>query len=330
MIIRYALALALFAPFQCFAQITVDSDLDPETLVEEFLLGSGVLITNVEFVGIDTQIGAYFDGDSSVSMSSGLVMSTAAVTNLDGSSVNEVGGGISGDDDLLEVANLVPPLIGQMFSVVAVNDVASIEFDFIPYGDSLNFRYVFCSDEYLEWVNTQFNDVFAFFISGPGLEGPYSSPPEFPNGAVNIASVPGSDPPLPITVSSVNNMINSEYYIDNPWNELIVIDGYTVVLNAVATGLEVGETYHMRLAIADGSDSILESAVLFETGSFSCFESVDPGSLGDLNDDGILNVDDLLLLITEFGCTVDCNYDLDGDGQVNVWDIVFFLGLFGG
>ena len=71
----------------------------------------------------------------------------------------------------------------------------------------------FGSSEYFEWENTQYNDVFGFFISGPGISGPYSSPPGFPNGSINIATVPNSNPPLPITISSINNVLNNNYYI---------------------------------------------------------------------------------------------------------------------
>ena len=123
------------------------------------------------------------------------------------------------DPDLLDVANSVPPLIGQSFTVSSINDVCILEFDFVAVGDSISFNYAFGSNEYLTYVNTTYNDIFAFFLSGPGISGPYASPAAFPDGAINIAQVPGSNPPLPITVSSVNNVTNTEYYIDNPTQE---------------------------------------------------------------------------------------------------------------
>ena len=46
-------------------------------------------------------------------------------------------------------------------------------------GDSIAFNYVFGSDEYLEWVNSSYNDIFAFFLSGPGIVGPYDAPGGF-------------------------------------------------------------------------------------------------------------------------------------------------------
>ena len=166
------------------------------------------------------------------------------------------------------MANSVPPLLGQSFSVSSVNDLCILEFDFEAGGDSIGFNYVFGSDEYLEWVNSSYNDIFAFFLSGPGINGPYAAPAGFPDGAINIAQVPESNPLLPVTISSVNDVTNPTYYIDNFNNDGICIDGYTQAFTASAQ-VQCGETYHIKLAIADGSDTALESFVILEEGSFA-------------------------------------------------------------
>ena len=44
-------------------------------------------------------------------------------------------------------------------------DAAVLEFDFIPIGDSVIFRYVFASEEYNEYVCSNVNDIFGFLIS---------------------------------------------------------------------------------------------------------------------------------------------------------------------
>ena len=174
------------------------------------------------------------------------------------------------------MANSVPPLLPSphtnSFTVSSINDVAVLEFDFIPTSDSLSFNYVFGSEEYFAFENSQYNDVFGFFLSGPGISGPYSSPSYHPNGSINLAIVPGSNPPLPITISSVNSVtpINSQFFVDNQGglDTIAYADGYTTVLTANAT-VQCGETYHIRLAIADGSDSGLSSFVWLQAGSFS-------------------------------------------------------------
>lgn len=302
---------------------------DPAELIEEFLLGSGVLIDNVSQSGYPQQVAAFSNGLLEAGINEGVVMATDVVVPF-ANFLNTVpfGEGLQEDQDLLAIANLVPELIGAQFSIPAVYDVSMLEFDFIPYGDSIAFNYSFASDEYLGWENTSFNDVFAFFLSGPGIEGPYSAPEAFPGGAINIAYVPGSDPELPITVSSVHLNLNGEFFV--PSTEFNVpFNGRTVPFTASYGGLQIGETYHIRLAIADGSDTALPSFVFLEAGSFTSNQEVDEdSSIADLNGDGILNVEDLLLIIGQFGCEGECSGDFDNSGAVDVGDILFFLGLF--
>ena len=61
-----------------------------------------------------------------------------------------------------------------------------------------------------------------------GISGPYA------NGAINLAIVPNSNPPLPITISSVNSVtpINQQYFIDNSGglDTIADADGMTTVL----------------------------------------------------------------------------------------------------
>ncbi len=300
-----------------------------EELIFDFLLGSGIQAGNAEFQGDSLQIAGFMGGPEALGMASGLVMGTGAVLpSL--YSFGSISSSFTNDADLLSVAGSVPALIGQNFNVSNVYDVASLSFHFVPYGDSLSFNFVFGSNEYLTWVNTSFNDVFAFFLAGPGIEGPYSAPANYPDGSINIAVVPGSEPPLPITISSVNDVLNEEYYIHNiPQANGIPVNGYTTSLAAVATGLQVGETYHIRLAIADGSDTALDSFVFLEQGSFSAYASAPEDGFGDFNDDGLLNVADLMVLLENIGCSgSECIGDLNDDGTVDIMDVLIWLALF--
>jgi len=241
-----------------------------EEYVNDVLLGNGVQATNITYTGGSVQLGYMTDGDGTFSVAEGLVLSTDNSSNLGceaGACTDCLGNGFN-DPDLLSVANSVPPLIGENFNVSSVNDGCVLEFDFVAAGDTVSFNYVFGSDEYLTWINSAYNDVFAFFLSGPGITGPYDSPAGFPGGAVNIAAVPDTDPAIPITISSVNPQTNDAYYIDNPGStEAPCINGYTVPFTAWHE-VECGETYHIKLAIADGSDTALESIVVLEAGSF--------------------------------------------------------------
>ena len=250
----------------------------PVYLIDNVLLGGGVTASNHNYQGDSVQI-AFFDAtNTSLGINTGIVMATGEVSVLDPSftSTFPILPNTVTDPDLLNVANSVPPLLPSphtnSFTVSSINDVAVLEFDFIPTSDSLSFNYVFGSEEYFAFENSQYNDVFGFFLSGPGISGPYSSPSYHPNGSINLAIVPGSNPPLPITISSVNSVtpINSQFFVDNQGglDTIAYADGYTTVLTANAT-VQCGETYHIRLAIADGSDSGLSSFVWLQAGSFS-------------------------------------------------------------
>ena len=271
--IFYTLLFCGLFSITAFAQLSVDQPYTIEEYVSEVLIGNGVTATNITYTGSEEQIGYLTGGEGLFSVTSGLVLSTDHATHLSDPACSEFQvcvdcQGLGNDQDLLDVANSVPPLIGQDFSVIDVFDLCILEFDFEAGGDSISFNYVFGSDEYLTYVNTQYNDIFAFFLSGPGITGPYASPGGFPDGAINIAEVPESDPQLPVTISSVNNITNSAYYIDNQNNDGICINGYTETFTASAQ-VQCGETYHIKLAIADGSDGALESFVVLEEGSFS-------------------------------------------------------------
>jgi len=267
---NFVLALCLATVSVTKAQLTVSTTAyntpsAAQSLVNNILLGAGVTASNITFTpagGESVQLGFFNGVNSNLGLDSGIVMSTGDVQSLSpvGTTTGFPLGGSNAD--LLTLANSVPPLIGQTFNVSSTNDVAILEFDFVPAADTVKFRYVFGSDEYTTYINTQYNDVFGFFISGPGITGPFSG------NSQNIAVVPGTNPPLPITISSVQPNLNGQYYISNTGQASVSLNGFTTVFTAVSPVI-CGETYHIRLAIADGSDGALDSGVFLEALSFT-------------------------------------------------------------
>jgi len=279
--------LLFLATYNLSAQIIIDNNFpydDPSWLVDNVLLGGGISASNIVYQGDSSQIGWFNAINTNLGLDSGVILCTGDVYELDpinGSAFPAMTNTVV-DPDLLLVANSVPPLIGQTFIVNSIEDVAVLEFDFIPTSDSLKFRYAFGSQEYFFYENSEYNDVFGFFLSGPGIAGPWSSPATFPNGSINLAIVPNTAPPLPITISSVCNeplgigltglpaVMNPQYFVSNQGTGLDTIasaDGFTTVLTATAL-VQCGETYHIRLAIADGTDQGLSSYVWLDAGSF--------------------------------------------------------------
>ena len=223
---------------------------------DNFIGGNCFDVSNVTFSGGATQLGTFSNGTGAMGLETGIILSSGNVNlaqgpNSGGGTGSAAGGGFS-DPDL-------NGLTGQ-----SLFDVAVLEFDFIPTTDVIKFDFVFGSDEYCEYVNSQYNDVFGFFISGPGIA-----------GSQNIALVPSDG--SAITINTVNNGLNSAYFVPNssscgsgPINNDIEYDGYTTVLTATAVIPDTScQTYHLRLGIADGSDAIYDSGVFLKKGSFN-------------------------------------------------------------
>lgn len=241
--------------------MTVNSAFTPMDYALE-LVGPGITISNVTFTGANAQIGIFDGSTSNVGFDGGVVISAGPVAGLIGGpgdqDAGQPGGSGLADNDLLTVAQSVNPAINS------TSDAAFLEFDFVPSSNVASFNFVFSSDEYLTYVNTVFNDVFAFYVSGPGIAGPFASPVGFPGGSQNVAVVPGTT--TPITISTIHPGLNAAFYINNNGNSF-THNGFTVPI-PVELNVQCGETYHFKFAIADCSDSFLNTAVFLEAGSF--------------------------------------------------------------
>lgn len=228
-------------------------------LIEDVFIGGGCFdVTNVTSIGAATGIGAFTNGITSVGFDEGVVISSGLIGTVTGPNGSESAGSATGggsDPDL------------QQLNSQNIFDATGIEFDFSPTLSTIDFRFVFGSEEYCEFVNSNVNDVFGFFISGPGITGPFTN-----NGA-NIALVPMTN--IPISIDDVNNNSNSAYFVPNSTGcggitngADIQFDGYTTVLTATANVIPC-ETYHIKLVVGDGGDAIYDSAVFLEAGSFN-------------------------------------------------------------
>jgi gliding motility-associated-like protein len=262
----WSLVLTLSCGASLQAQLTVTNTQTPAWLVQNLLLGPGVTVSNITFNGVPAnavteQAGEFNGVNTTLGIGQGLILATGNVANALGpndSGSSTLGGGNFGQSD---------PDLAILSAPQVVNDAAVLEFDFVPNGDSLKFDFVFGSDEYLEFVNS-INDIFGFFLSGPGFAGPFS------NGAVNIALIPGTT--SPVTINTVNDVVNASFYVVNgtgmnfPYNsnpQYVQYDGFTTVITARAE-VVCGLTYHIKIAIGDASDTSWDSAVFLKAGSF--------------------------------------------------------------
>lgn len=315
----FSLGMLLFLGNNIHAQITVQNTQSPASLVQNVLMGTGVVASNITYNGsaVNAQMpqgnvtffnnnGSAFPITTGVLLTSGNGVAAIGPNNV-GSFSNNVPAtpNVSGDPDLLAISSANP------------TNGAILEFDFIPSGDTISFRYVFASEEYPEFVNAGFNDAFGFFLSGPGITGPYS------NGSVNIALVPGTA--TPVTIDNVSPSTNSAYYVNNvngvAYGTSIQYDGTTVVLTANAS-VQCGQTYHIKLAICNISDTGWDSGVFLEADSFSS-EAVDIAVATVTGDTTVIeNCTSAQFIFsrpqTQLGDTLLVNYDIGGTATMDI------------
>ena len=150
----------------------------------------------------DRMLGYFSKGTSNFPINEGLILSTGKISsamgpNNSGSKSDEMASYAS-DPDLATITNRT------------MYDAAILEFDFVPAGNTVEFKYVFASEEYIEYCETQYNDAFGFFLSGPGISGPYS------NNAVNLATIPGN---IAVSINTIHpagkNVNNQNFPAEN-------------------------------------------------------------------------------------------------------------------
>jgi len=250
--------IIIFLPWTLSAQLQIINNKTPAQLVQQVLVGSGVTVSNITFTGAPVAIREFNNGGTTnLGLLSGIILST-------GQAADAVGPNNTGSKSTNNNTGSDPQLASLI--TASINDAAVLEFDFVPIADTIQFRYVFGSEEYPEYVFS-FNDVFGFFMTGPNpAGGNYTNK--------NIAIVPGTTN-TPVSIYNINNgssnsgpCVNCQYYVNNTGGLTIQFDGMTTVLTAIAVVVPC-QTYHMKLAIGDAGDHVLDSGVFLEANSFS-------------------------------------------------------------
>lgn len=241
--------------------LSVNSNITAQDIVDAV----STPLTTVTVTNINCADGAYgtfsFPTDNnSLGLEKGLILTSgdAALSigpnQFTGATLN-LGG--EGDDDLDYLSQ-------QEGNGQPSFDACVVELDVFAGTDELVFEYVFGSEEYPEFVNSAYNDIFAFLISGPGIAGDPGL-----GGAQNIAVLPFTT--TPVQINSVNNYQNWQYYRNNQGNQTFAqaleYDGLTSDTLGVKKSLTSRakvipcNTYHLKLAVADRGDGNLDSGV---------------------------------------------------------------------
>jgi len=287
--------------------------------MENILSGSGVTISNLTITpipgcNVNQGVGIFTNGTTAVGPGpvlgepTGVIVANNAFANAANalnSSNNAAGvsnnlcGGTASDPDMVAI------------EAGTINgEYSAIEFDVVPQLSTLAIPFQFGSDEFPEYVCSAFGDLVGIFVSGPGINGPFSGG----LNAENYAKTAGGD------LSSINwvntgiigqsgnigncgSLANVAFYSDNSSGNLsggnaavaltnanLELDGFTNTLYQPIVVVP-GQTYHVKIAVADSADRVFDSVAfihpLFSTGSFSGFDYGDaPASYGTLTSGG--------------------------------------------
>ena len=274
--LRLALVLVFISTYSSQAQVRIDTSRTADWLVKKILVGNGVLVGPVSYKGPKHSIAHFQDPSFNIHLEEGIVLTTGNAFYVKGPNRTPDRGWASGTKGDIDLDRL---------SAGKTHDAAILEFDFVTSSEFLSFNFTFGSEEYLEYVGSKYNDVFGFFIDGPGLD------------HVNLAVLPDTN--IPITVNNINHKKNKKFYHDNGFQNTshpfiwdnrkkkpvrnkrygksfkestynVQFDGFTQILEA-RCNVVPNEIYHIKLAIADVSDYILDSGVFLEAGSFRSF-----------------------------------------------------------
>ena len=271
------LILIFLFSITCFSQvISVSTDKSVTQLVNDVLINSPCVYTS----DIKSQTGTDFNSSNGIGyfentnplfpMKSGVILSTGDVLNAIGPNVPapDVSGDKEawiGDDDLEKT------LLAAGITMNSKN-ASVIEFDFTPISSKFSFDFLFASEEYGN-SQCEFSDAFAFLLTNTAT-----------GETTNLAVVPNST--TPISVVTIRNMlynsscpsVNAEYFGtfnggSNAEESATNYNGQTVLLNASAT-LEINQTYHIKLVIADRGDTNFDSAIFIASDSFNIGQDV--------------------------------------------------------
>jgi outer membrane protein OmpA-like peptidoglycan-associated protein len=336
-------------------QIKFDTSFSTDHLVDKILLGNGMRVGNVKMTGVKQSI-CYFKTDSNVlGMTSGLILSTGNAALIAQPNSRPSTTGISWDYSKSKIYKGDKDL--NMLCEDITCDHVVLEFDFVPYNNHVSFKFIFASEEYPEYVGSIYNDVFAFIVTGenikkknlaviPGTDQPVTintinhqrNKHLFINNNYFIGGYAAkNDEQVPLFrkaghflkhLFKKKSASNGFTYMPGEkakLNQFLVsnfeFDGLTRVMTASCI-LQPWKLYHLKIAVGDVADQILDSGVLLEEGSFSSIKDTAvtgfkdyPDMYNQLNWDSIFKVkpmpvDSVPGLTQEFEIT-NINFEFD-------------------
>ncbi|MFP9113031.1 choice-of-anchor L domain-containing protein [Flavobacterium sp. RHBU_3] len=252
---------------------------------------------------LTTGIAKFGQGNSEFGIEEGVVLASGNAMDSAGPNLSTLSsGGWGGDSDLfnyIQAEGIDPTLYSY-------NDATVLEFDFVPLSSHIKFPFIFASEEYGTF-QCSYSDAFAFFLTDAN------------NVTTNLALIPGTGDVVSV-ITIRDNLYNSgcdsqnvewfdAYYNSPPGmpaaSAPINYNGVTKKMYAESDVI-VGNTYHIKLVIADRNDTALNSAVF-----------IGPFDIGDVDLGADLTIDANTALCS--GGTATINAGLDPEEYSFTW-----------
>lgn len=217
---------------------TVTADAMAQSLLSQ---NSGIVINSASYTGANAASGTFTGGSAIFGIDDGIVITSGSAETF-------------GDNPLgLPGIAILKPL-----TTGVTQDASVLTIRFTPAGNQVQFSYVFGSAEYPDYVDSEYNDAFGFFVNG-----------------TNYALLPNSQP---VAINNINCGDDAgvgaqpfcSIFVDNRAGAhglaATALGGWTQILTLNAP-VNPGVENELILAIADVGDGALDSAALIQGGT---------------------------------------------------------------
>ena len=213
------------------------------------------VINHVNQVGESLSMGVFSQGnDSGLPMDQGLLFTSGKVVDAIGPNDRE--------DTTTQWSNAGHPLLNEVAGQVTF-DASGLEIFFTPTKDvEISYEFLFGSEEFEEFVGSQFNDSAGIFITA--LKSPTDG---YDNGfaPVNLArTFNGAELAVnQLAAKTQSGGVSGKYYDPNPccgdmnWE----YDGSSLLSTSAPIPLIAGMHYYIGMMVGDASDGLYDSAL---------------------------------------------------------------------
>ncbi|MEL7167569.1 MAG: choice-of-anchor L domain-containing protein, partial [Pseudomonadota bacterium] len=206
------------------------------------IFGDGVQVQGASYTGDIDSAGIYSGGDS---IAPGVTPGDTGVILSTGNAESFTNSSGDANQSASTSANTTGQNNNAQFNAAAgapTRDAAYLDVDFIPDGDVMTMQFVFASEEYPEFANSQYQDFVGVWING---------------AQVDVAVGDGDTDP-----GNINSASNINLFVDNTNSDFNTeMDGFTVTMT-LTIPVNKDALNSIRIGIADVADSSYDSNLL--------------------------------------------------------------------